>query len=462
MDYEGPPLDDSFIPAFSEDEFFQITDQIAERVSLYGPLPTDRTEENVNTPPHVASASGGATHSWVPINLHERAANPPEPPTISNIIYPGRRHIFSGEPGSFKSWAVLVVMAEEMRKGRAVMYVDHEMGFVEMTERLKQLGTTDEQLDNLFIYIEPAEPFTSEPAFSDTVALIRERNPSLVVIDAFTGCLALHGIDPDSGVQVERFYQTVVNPLRSAGAAVVLLDHLPKNREGRGQYSINSERKVGATDVHLSFTIIQPFGRGKTGRVGIHTKRDRPGYLPRPMWGELRLESHPNTSAIKWEWREPEPEELQTDTFRPTNLMEKVSRYMETHPGSHIRKEIEDGVTGMAKFKRLAIDTLVQEGHLSEENGPNHSRINTLVKQYRQPYEPGSSISSTVRRDEPAGVVSPPLRPPTGVRAETNPKPRPKDGNKSAGSSTDATQLAYLDTVVDRTGDTEFDDGIDW
>ena len=41
-------------------------------------------------------------HSWQPVDLLGAALNPPAPPSIEGIVYPGRRHVFSGEPESGK------------------------------------------------------------------------------------------------------------------------------------------------------------------------------------------------------------------------------------------------------------------------------------------------------------------------------------------------------------------------
>src|SRR5207253_1001079 len=65
-----------------------------------------------------------AAHSWEPIDLLAVGAEPPEPPTIGGIAYPGRRHVWSGEPEALKTWLVLCVAAEEIRSGRGVLLID--------------------------------------------------------------------------------------------------------------------------------------------------------------------------------------------------------------------------------------------------------------------------------------------------------------------------------------------------
>ena len=196
--------------------------------------------------------------------------------------------------------------------------------------------------------------------------------------------LALHGCDPNSGADVERFYRTVVEPLRGHGAAVLLLDHLAKNKDTRGMFSIGSERKIGGADVHLGFEVVRPFGRGKSGLAKIATHKDRPGNLPRPKAAELELTSDPGTGAISWQIRPAEQADPE-QPFRPTNLMEKVSHYVEgcvDDPPS--RTNVEENVTGKGEWVRQAIDVLVREEYLVAEPGPRKARLLHSVKPYRK------------------------------------------------------------------------------
>ena len=63
-------------------------------------------------------------HSWVALDLAKLGAHKPEPPAIGGLLYPGRRHVFSGEAEAGKSWLLLAVAADEIREGRGVVWVD--------------------------------------------------------------------------------------------------------------------------------------------------------------------------------------------------------------------------------------------------------------------------------------------------------------------------------------------------
>jgi hypothetical protein len=334
-----------------------------------------------------------ATHSWQPIDLLGDALEPPEPPTIGGIIYPGRRHWVTGEPESLKSWCAAILCVEEMNSGRTVAYIDFEMGRREILERLRALGADDELIRDRFIYFEPAEALTTPEVLADVRAVIEQRRPTLVAIDAAAGALALHGCDPNSGADVERFYRTVIEELRARDAAIIVLDHLTKDKEARGRYAIGSERKIGAADVHLRFEVVQPFGRGKTGRAKIETKKDRPGHLRRPRAADLELVSDPDTGAITWTFAAPAADEIPA-TFRPTALMEKVSIYIERCVDPPSRNIVTSGVKGNAAALRLAIDTLLRENYLAAEDGARGAKLLRSLKPYRQADEPTSSTSS--------------------------------------------------------------------
>ena len=116
---------------------------------------------------------------------------------------------------------------------------------------------------------------------------------------------------------------------------------------------------------------IQPFsfGRGRTGKARLTTHKDRPGYLPRPKTGELELISDPDTELITWQITLADREQ-NNDTFRPTCLMERVSRYLEGQAEPVSRNNVEKDVQGQAKAIRTALNTLTAEGYFAEQSGP--------------------------------------------------------------------------------------------
>ena len=176
---------------------------------------------------------------------------------------------------------------------------------------------------------------------------------------------------------------TVVNPFSAEGAAVVLPDHVVKKREDRGRYSYGSERKQTGVDVHLGMVVLEPFGRGRTGKAKITVHKDRLGFLARPSLGLFVLDSDPETGACSWSI-DHEPVVTPEGVFRPTNLMEKVSRYLERAGEERSRNQIEEAVQGKRKALRQAIDVLIAEEYATERDGPRGARLVTLQRVYRE------------------------------------------------------------------------------
>lgn len=312
-----------------------------------------------------------------------RAARPPEPPDIIGLFYPGYFHLLSGESEALKTWLALVAAAEELRAGRGVLWVDgDDVGDGAVLERLRLLGVDDDVITAKFAYMVPAEPLDQD-RLADVLAAAEARACRLAVMDGFNPLLVLHGLNADSGSDVETFYR-LINPIRKLGAATILTDNVVKSRDARGAWAIGSERKKSKAEVHLGMTTVEKLVRGGRGRARIDVHKDRPGHIVRPSPGYLILDS--TSDVFEWkiesvESRGPEGE------FRPTNLMEKVSRFLEVHPDPLPRSQIEESVVGKAQYVRTAIDTLVAEGFATEFSGPRNARLVRLERAFRETEE---------------------------------------------------------------------------
>jgi hypothetical protein len=343
----------------------------------------------------------GSEHSWRPIDLVAAAANPPEPPTIGGLIYPGKRTLFSGETESLKTWLALILAKAEIDAGYPAAWADLDaMGEGEILARLRLLGVTDEQISRQFIFYAPDGSLTGR-ALEDVVAEVIGRQMRLFVIDAFNPALSLHGLDPSSTPDVETFWREVAQPICDAGAAPVLLDHVVKNAEGRGKYSYGSERKASGAHVHVGFRSVQAFARGETGRTRLATHKDRPGFLPRPNIGVLELTSDGNTITYSLE----ADRSRLGDKFRPTYLMERVSDYLATNDAPVSKRKIEDNVTGNSGAVRTAISVLIDEGYARETQGKGRAEPVEFIRYYREADD--TTQAESKHPDESASNVRP-------------------------------------------------------
>jgi hypothetical protein len=70
--------------------------------------------------------------------------------------------------------------------------------------------------------------------------------------------------------------------------------------------------------------------------------------------------------------------------FRPTNLMERISRFIEENPGKFTRNQIPGSVKVRRETGLLAVDLLEKDGFISQAPGEDRHKRCTSVKPYRE------------------------------------------------------------------------------
>lgn len=348
------------------------------------------------------------TDSWQPIRLSTLPDKPTVQPDLGGIglVYPGKRHVFSGPPESAKTLIAYAILIELARHGQPSILVDFEMGAYDARDRLYELGATDETID-LIGYIESDEPAT--PARIQTLVSAR---PALVVLDAAAGAYQLENLDDMARKDVERFNNTYIRPFWREGIATILIDHVVKVGKDRGRYAIGSERKLGASDVHLGFDTVTPINRGGTGLYKITTHKDRGGCLKRGKLADLELVSHPVHHKITCTVRPSVtvPETEQAAYFRPTHLMEKVSIYLEHQAEPVSRNAVAEALGGTKDYILKAISALVTERFVLEHDGAQRSRPVSTIRSYREndpTCNPQTNASGSVVRSGSASGSEP-------------------------------------------------------
>lgn len=384
------------------DDLYTLTQDDAHRIAMYGPLAAAEAADTNGTQPD----------SWQPINLATLPDTPPIKPTLGGvgIVYPGKRHVFSGPPESAKTLAAYCVGINTIRAGGTIILIDFEMGSYDARDRLTELGATPQEIAAVH-YLEPSEPAT-DPRIQRLVQL----QPHLVIIDAAAGAYDLQGLDDNKRGDVEKLARLYVRSFWRANIASIFIDHVVKNTETRGKYAIGSERKLGGTDVHLGFETITPIQRGSTGLYKVVTHKDRGGYLQRGHLANLELASD-TSHQISWQFK-PAEHAAPDAPFRPTTLMERISGWLRLQQEPVSRKRVEDGVKGHnAKAKRTALDVLIAEGFVTETAGPRNAKLVQNVRPYKA--------------DDPA------CNPQTGLTSSTSSHlvpPRPDEDNTTSSS----------------------------
>jgi hypothetical protein len=300
--------------------------------------------------------------SWLAIDLSKLGERPAVTPSIGagGLVYPGKRHLFSGPQESAKTLAAYAVALEEIRKGGLVALIDLEMGQWDARDRLREMGATDGELSGRLVYFEPETEATPE-----TAGTVLGYQPTLAIIDAASGAYDLQGLDDNKRKDVEEWARWWIAPLWKAGVATITIDHVVKNADNRGRYAIGSERKVGGIDVHLGFQPVKHLSRGGEGLYRIVTHKDRPGHLPRPHVGELELSSDVLTHGITWAFNPPSGDGGGSNGWRPTRLMDRVLAEVERPSYEPMaRTTLARSISGRYGYVVKAIDCLIEDGRL--------------------------------------------------------------------------------------------------
>ena len=354
--------------------------------------------------------------SWAPVPLEAvlDGSQPDPPPTLLTrsdgraLLYPGRVHALFGEPEACKGWLALGACQEALEAGERVTYVDFEDTASSVVGRLVALGVDAYLIRERFAYVRPDEPL-SDVARIDLEGAVY--GSALVVLDGVTEALTLHGLDLASNTDVATWLGLLPRPLAKAGAAVLTIDHVVKDREQRGRYAIGAQHKLAGVDCAYSLKVIEPFGRGREGRVKVTVTKDRPGHV-RAFADEGRVAevvlSSTDGSSVTVRLEAPEG-----GAFRPTTLMERVSVVVDDEPGIGTNA-IRRAVKGNAKWVQAALVALVDEGFVDRRSeGEGKATKHYSIRPFRadddnrvRPFP--NRVSDAV--EPTASPVPPPLR----------------------------------------------------
>lgn len=309
------------------------------------------------------------------------------------LLYPGRIHSLAGEPESGKSWFALAAVVECVQAGDHVLYLDFEDTPEGIAGRCLALGATVEQLTGRLHYIRPDRPIDAAGR-AVLAELVAENFVSLAVVDGVTEAMTVHGFELDGNTDAARFYEALPRFLTHLPMppAVLLIDHVVKDEERRGRYAIGAQHKLAGLDgVAYMVDVKKPFAPGQAGWAQVWVAKDRNAMVVR----HARMEAKKRVIAELWvdgddervrvELRPPrDPGAPDGDGgFRPTGLMDRISRYVETHPGL-TQTAIFEPVHGKTAYKRRAIDCLVEDGFVRVEKGARNTSLHFSIRPFRE------------------------------------------------------------------------------
>lgn len=370
--------------------------------------------------------------SWAALDLSETLAGvlagtiERPAPTIGRradglgLFYRGRVNGVAGASNAGKSWTGFYTCAQEMAAGEHVVYVDLEDDDHGAVTRLLDLGTDPEAIRARFHYVRPAEAF-GLLASARFTQLLDQVAPSVVVIDSTGESLALEGAKPNDDDDVARWFRKMPTAIaRRCGAAVVVLDHVTKAEDG-GLWPIGSQRKRAAiTGAQYMQVNVRPFDRTTPGFSKLVCAKDRHGVYRQGQTVAL-LHVAPGEDGVSLELRAPaETGGSGVGTWRPTAIMEKISKALEAAGEPLGVRALDRAVSGKKEHKQLAKELLIETGHVATEPGRNRAVLHTVVNPYRQADDP---LSDMYRGQGDTRTASEPVSGGGGV-----PVPREGDG----------------------------------
>ena len=333
--------------------------------------------------------------TWTPVDLAPvldgRCVT--KPPSVLEridgvrLFYPGRLNLLMGEPESGKTWIAMHAVAQQLAAGKHVVYLDYEDVVDGAVERLKAIGAESDAMLAHLSYID--SPLLIDALAEDTLKALFERRgaPAFVVLDGVTEAMGVLGLDPNKGVDVAGFYRGIPRWFADQGAAVTLLDHVTKDREGRGRWAIGSQHKVSGLDgAAYAVDVVRPFGRQRNGHAKILVSKDRPGHVRQHEGaarcvGVFELDSWPDGKATA-RLLAPAPMTDPDKPFRPTVLMERVSRVLEAAVAPLSARGVRSLVQGKATMVDTALEILVAEGYVARDDGKRGAALHRSMKPF--------------------------------------------------------------------------------
>lgn len=366
-------------------------------------------------------ANKNASSSWRFEDLAQLASGIELPPTPTvfqredgqGLFYRGAVNDLHGEPGCGKSMIAQIATAQELKNNRDVIYIDYEDSARNVVKRLLLLGVTGEQIISHLHYVRPsAKPSSPTSLDGWRETLDYADTATLAIIDGVTSCLAYAGLDSNSGDDIATWYNTMPRLISACGPAVVLIDHVVKSKDNRGRYAGGSMQKLALIDgISYSVDMTKPVGKGVRGTIVIKSGKDRISEIEEHCavnWSNgshlreaARIEiNSTNPKLMRVTIARPnmmpsEDRQTKRDDFRPTGLMERISRMLEDSLEEPNQSELfkalkEDGSGARTAVMSKAVSLLLQEGFVSNRSGRNNRSIFKSVRPYRQIDDPKS------------------------------------------------------------------------
>lgn len=306
-----------------------------------------------------------------------------------SLFYAGKMHVLQAEPTSGKSWIALVAALEVLGKGGAVVYIDYEDSSRGILGRLLALGADPAAVRERFAYVQPAGAF-GPPERAELGRLLDRLNPDLVVIDGVAEALTRDGLSEDRASEVVGWVERLPRWIARTGAAVVMLDHVVKDREQQGRWARGSSAKLAVVDgATYQVKVSTPFSRKRAGQLRLVIAKDRPGGVG--ALGEIaavvHVEPHADGERVVIRLEAYSEDRHRGDAWKPTRLMARIAETLETSTvpltASALKGLVPSHKPGLVTD---ALQRLLVEGYV-EQVRDGRRNVLRLVRPYAAPIE---------------------------------------------------------------------------
>jgi hypothetical protein len=345
-------------------------------------------------------ATGEAAASWAPVDmaaLLEAGVEPVLPTMLlrgdqAPLVYPAKTHAFNADSESGKSWLALFLCVERILAGEHVVYLDFEADAASIAERLLALELPEELIVERFHYVRPDDPFDLA-ARARLLELVANHGPTVAIIDGVAEVMAMNGWDENANAEIAAFFNAIPRLLERQGCAVVMIDHLVKDKKNQDRYARGGAHKLaGISGAAYKLEKVKDFGRGHAGMARVVVTKDRHGRIralcgTSPRVAEFELLAPIGEDVVRAELKAPDwasgPDEEEGVHPRPTYFMEQYSIWLESQDGAITYNKLRAAVTGNVPARNRAIRNLVNEGFFAVEQ-QGQAKLHTSVRPYRQ------------------------------------------------------------------------------
>lgn len=345
---------------------------------------------------------------------------PQQPELLTPFLYAGRFTTLSAEPGGAKTWVALWQTIEVLRGGRSVVYIDLENGDEIIAERLALLGANPDELYGL-CYLRPHGCSWSQIEVLNLLGVLDGLDsPALVVFDSLPDFLAGAGLNEDAAGDITGFVDRVLAPILDRGAAVLVLDHLPKpaadGSKKRSRYARGSGAKLAKVDVNLLLETEAEFSATASGRLALRQTKDRLGRLGLPGVASagMGITVDVSENGVRFATAPKEASEW----HGPTECMAAIIELLEAQPDEEWSgRKVRESLSYKDRTVMDALKHLVADGTLIERKGPRNAVFHSLNPLRFPPVPTGSGHRSrgVPRRVVPTGSPTPPKGGGTGT-----------------------------------------------